>query len=343
MTERQRWADVAKGGCIVLVVLWHVTRKDFLLLPWDADLDATAAWGQLAELLLPVRMPLFFLVSGLVAVRLLARPWGEVLVRRVAPLFYFYALWTLVHTVVLQLAPDFPTAIADSVPDVLEQLTFDPGNLWYLSALALYVAVARATRRAPYLALASALVLSALASADRLTVLDLHDNQPSMLANLVWFLLGTRLPGLPWTTRWMARPAPLTVIAVIVYAVGAAIWQAEDAEHVLGVRPALGLVGIIAGAGLATVVSTVPRLGLALAAIGRRTLPVYVIHLPLVALVSLASTHVVTEGSDVAGSAWLAFAYPGVVTVAVLVATLSLHRLLERAGAWWLFAAPWRR
>jgi len=34
---RHEWADVVKGVSIVLVVLWHVTEKDFTKLPWVLD------------------------------------------------------------------------------------------------------------------------------------------------------------------------------------------------------------------------------------------------------------------------------------------------------------------
>jgi threonine dehydratase len=120
---RQRWADVAKGLCIVLVVLWHVTRKDYLQLPLDPSLPVAGAWGRFSEVLLPVRMPLFFLISGLFAARQLDRPWPRVWSDRVAPLLYLFVLWTLVHTLVLRLAPGFDTAVAHSPGELLVQLT----------------------------------------------------------------------------------------------------------------------------------------------------------------------------------------------------------------------------
>ncbi|MDO9458159.1 acyltransferase family protein [Nocardioides sp.] len=338
-TGRMRWADVAKGVCIVLVVLWHVTRKDYLQLPWDLGVPVTGAWGQISEVLLPVRMPLFFLISGLFAARQLDRPWARVWSGRVAPVLYLFVLWTLVHTVVLQLTPGFDTAVADGPLDLLVQLTVTPGNLWYLLALAAYVVVARGTRRVPHGALAAALLLSAVAAAG---VVPTPGNRYGLLTNLVWFLLGTRVPRLGPVVGRLTRPRARTVVvAVAAFAVGAVAWQALGAGTWFGVRPVLGLLGIAAGTAVASVVSLVPRWGEVLAGLGRQTLPVYVLHLPLVALVHLGSARLVGEGSWAAGSLPLALGYPVVVSVVVVTACLTLHRLLVAAGAGWLFVAPW--
>jgi uncharacterized membrane protein YcfT len=327
---RLRWADVAKGSCIVLVVLWHVTRKDYLELPWHLVVPATGLWGMFSEVLLPVRMPLFFFISGLFAARQLDRPWSRVLSRRVGPLLYVFVLWTLVQAIALRAAPGFDTEVPHGPGQLLVQLTVTPGNLWYLGALAAYVVVARATRSVPHWALALALVLSTAAAAG---LVPTPGNRYSLLTNLVWFLLGTRLADLPRVDRRVAAAL------VGAFVIGAALWQLLDADRWLGVRPVLGLLGIAAGGTVATLLSQVPRLGPALAALGQRTLPVYVLHLPLVALAHLASTRLVT--GRLAGSSDLALAYPAALTALVLGACLALHRLLVAAGGGWLFTAPW--
>ena len=340
MNQRQRWADVAKGLCIVLVVLWHVTRKDFLQLPWSGEGPVTGGWGTLSEVLLPVRMPLFFLISGLFAVGRLARPWREVWVGRVAPLLYLFVLWTLVQTVVLQLTPGFDTAVAGSPGELLVQLTITPGNLWYLLALASYVVLARGTRRVPHWALAAALVLSAVAAAGWVAT---PGNRYGLLTNLVWFLLGTRVPHLArWVTR-LTRPTRATLAAAVgTFGVAAALWQVLGADGWVGVRPALGLLGIAAGTTVAATLARVPRLGALLAGLGRQTLPVYVLHLPLVALVHLASVRLVGQGSAPARWLPLALLYPVLVTTLVLAVCLALHAGLRRLGGTWLFQAPWQ-
>ena len=330
---RLAWADTAKGACIVLVVLWHVTRKDYLDLPWHVGPPVVGAWGELSVLLLPVRMPLFFLISGLFAARQLERPWRQVLSGRVAPLLYLFVIWTLAQTVVLQTTPGFDTAVAHSPHDLVVQLTITPGNLWYLLALASYVAVARATRPHPHVALTVALLLSAVASSH---LVPTPGNRYGLLANLAFFLLGTRLRHL----RTPGRPAMLASTAAFV--VIAALWQLHVVgDSWFGLRPLLGLLGISAGVTGSVVVAGTPRLGPWLAAVGRNTLPVYVLHLPLVALAHLATVHLLSR--PMAGSLVLATAYPVLLTSLVVSICLSLHRLLVRVGAGWLFTAPWVR
>ncbi len=120
------------------------------------------------------------------------------------------------------------------------------------------------------------------------------------------------------------------------------LWQALPVpDSVFGFRAALGLLGIAAGVTAAQALAAVPWLGGRLAALGRLTLPVYVLHLPLVALVHLASERLVTP--HVGGSLALATAYPLLVTALVVAACLLLHRALVSSGAGWLFAAPWLR
>jgi hypothetical protein len=128
--EREAWADVAKGACIVLVVLWHVITKHYLLVDWRLPVPIPGVWGTLGELFLPLRMPLFFTVSGVFAAPAVARPWRAVALSRVAGPYYLYGLWLMVHTLVLTATPGFPTLYAETVPQLLAQLTVTPTDLW---------------------------------------------------------------------------------------------------------------------------------------------------------------------------------------------------------------------
>jgi uncharacterized membrane protein YcfT len=106
---RVAWADTAKGVCILLVVLWHVIMKHYLQIDWRISSPIPGAWGTLSEQLLPLRMPLFFTISGLFAAGAVSRPWPVLLRSRVAKFCYLYAMWLVIHTVVLSFVPDFKT------------------------------------------------------------------------------------------------------------------------------------------------------------------------------------------------------------------------------------------
>ncbi|RQX32106.1 pyridoxal-5'-phosphate-dependent protein subunit beta, partial [Micromonospora chalcea] len=196
--DRVAWADVAKGACIVLVVLWHVVVKDYLRIDWRAGLPVPGAWGLLGEQLLPLRMPLFFAISGIFAANAVARPWRVSGRPRIARNLYLYAIWLLIHTALLALAPGFPTDRATDPGELLAQLTVTPSNLWYLYALALYFVLAKALRRVhPAVLLTAAGALSAVAATG---LLDSPGNRGQVYQNLVFFLAGVRLK--PYLTRW---------------------------------------------------------------------------------------------------------------------------------------------
>lgn len=89
---RLAWADAAKGLCIALVVLYHVVGKHYdQVLPAELASVATA-WALVGYAPRPLRMPLFFVLSGMFAARALQRPWRQALGPRVLALYYLYAV-----------------------------------------------------------------------------------------------------------------------------------------------------------------------------------------------------------------------------------------------------------
>ncbi|WBB64879.1 pyridoxal-phosphate dependent enzyme [Micromonospora sp. WMMD812] len=336
--ERLAWADVAKGGCIVLVVLWHVIVKDYLQVDWAVGLPVAGAWGTLGELLLPMRMPLFFTLSGIFAANAVRRSWPVAGRPRIARNLYLYAVWLLIHTAVLALAPGFPTDRATSVGGLLAQLTVTPSNLWYLYALALYFVLAKALRRVhPAVLLPAAAALSAVAAAG---LLDTPGNRGGLYQNLVFFLAGVHLR--PSVHRWAAAvTGPRLLLALAAYTAALTAVAATGTGQLLGVAPVVSVVAVVFGIAAAVRLARRPALGGALAALGRRTLPVYVIHMPVLALLHRFLVGPVTE---VGGPARLLLAtgYPVLLTAAVLALSLAVHRGLLAARAGWLFDLPRR-
>ncbi|MET8281591.1 acyltransferase family protein [Micromonospora sp. NPDC005174] len=334
--QRVQWADAAKGVCILLVVAWHVVLKDYLRIDWHVGVPVPGLWGTLGEQFLPLRMPLFFTISGLFAANAVHRPWRTVARSRIAGFLYLYALWLLVHTAVLALTPDFPTDRATSALGLLAQLTITPSNLWYLYALALYFTLAKATRRLPKLLVGvPAAALSAVAAAGLLATAG---NRAGLYQNLIFFLAGLYLR--PHIQRWAAtatgRRLALTGGS---YAVALAAMAAAGAQRWFGVWPAVSVVAVAFGVTAAARLVRWPALGDRLAALGRTTLPVYVIDMPLVALLHrLLAARVSGLGAGAQGLVVLG--YPIALTALVTGLSLAVHRLLLAAHARWLFALP---
>lgn len=131
---RQDWADIAKAISIILLVFWTTVGDRYYL----------------NEMLILLRMPLFFFVSGLFAYRIIAEAdLGTLLRERVGKLLYLYALWV-----------GLLFLTTDLVGHLLFGWRIDPWRqlalfwnplftMWFLYALAVAVAIAWAVRRLP--------------------------------------------------------------------------------------------------------------------------------------------------------------------------------------------------
>ncbi|MEV4537818.1 acyltransferase [Asanoa sp. NPDC049518] len=338
-SPRLAWADAAKGVCIILVVLWHVVVKDYLLVDWHIGLPVPGVWGTLGEQLLPLRMPLFFTISGFFATGALVRPWRVVARGRIATFLYLYAVWLLVHTAVLALVPvSFPTERARSPLGLLTQLTITPSNLWYLYALALYFAFAKAVRRLPVAAvLVPAAVLSAAVS-----FLPTPGDRGGVYQNLVFFLAGLHFR--PFVSRLAASATRRRLVLTgLAYAVALAVMAALGAQEWFGVWLVVSAVAVAFGVtAAARLVAARPTLGARLGRLGRITLPIYVIHMPVLAVLHGLLVGPLSSLGD--GAQFLvAVGYPVVATLVVIVLSLGIHRGLTLVGARWMFALPSRR
>lgn len=342
---RLRWADTARGLCIGLVVLHHLTSKHLdLVAPAGAE-PVVEAWAGVSAVLDPLRMPLFFAISGFFAASALDRSWGSGLRPRVATPYYLYAVWLVLHMAVFSVATALPMNRTRDGGELLADLAWASTGVWYLYALAVYFVLARATRRFDVrLVLGGAAAVSAAAS---LLPID-EVNRLALLENFVFFAAGARLPDLVRRVADLRRPGLLAALAIVFAAAFVTV-------ELLGVPrgPATVLLSLVAvpfALQIAVALAVRPRVGPVLAALGRRTLPVYVLHVPVLALVhhlgfappvpagSLSSP--VTDPLVAVVSAAVVAVYPVLLTAVVVVACLAAQRLLERAGLGFLFRLP---
>ncbi|MFI6762198.1 acyltransferase family protein [Micromonospora sp. NPDC050417] len=338
-TPRVRWADVAKGVCIILVVSWHVVIKHYLQITWHLGVPLPGLWGKLGEQLLPLRMPLFFTISGVFAANAVTRPWRATARSRIAQFLYLYAIWLLIHTAILALAPQLPTDRANSVSGLLEQLTITPSNLWYLYALALYFTFAKvAYRLPPAVLLTAAAALSVITAAGLLAT---PGNRGGVYQNLVFFLAGLHLR--PYVERWAATATRRRLgLTFAVYAVALVAMAVAGAETWPGVWLLVSVTAVLFGITAAVRVGQWRVVGGALASLGRRTLPVYVIHMPVLALLHRLLVGPLSELGD-AGQFLVALGDPILLTSVVVALCLTIHRGLVAISARWLFELPrWR-
>lgn len=338
-SHRVEWADAAKGVCIVLVVLWHVIVKDYQQIDWHLGVPVSGLWGTLGEQFLPLRMPLFFTISGVFAANAAQRPWRVVARSRIARFLYLYVVWLLIHTAILAAAPELPTDRATSALGLLEQLTITPSNLWYLYALALYFTIAKATRRVPRaLVLVPAAVLSAVAAAG---LLDTPGNRAGLYQNLVFFLAGLYLR--PQIQQWAATASRRRLVLVSgAYVLALAAMAVAGAQQLFGVWMVVSVVAVAFGITAAARLARWPAVSDPLSRLGRVTLPIYVIHMPVLALLHRLLL-VPVSGLDQPAQGLIVLGYPIVVTGLVTALSLAIHRALLAVRARWLFALPGSR
>lgn len=336
---RETWGDVVKGVLIVLVVFWHVVMKSYLEVDWQLGVPIPGVWGLLADLIWPFLMPLFLLVSGTFAAAAFSRPWAVVLRTRVVRFLYLYLLWSLIHTAALWAFPDFPTLVPRGVAEFVEAVTISPPNTWYLFALALYFLVAKALARvSPWLVVGAAAVLSVVVAAGYVEIVS---NRGSLLYNLTFFLLGLHLAPHVRRLAGRVRPAPLALLGAGYLTVFAAM-RLTGSATVPGVWPLVSLVGVAFGLAAAPAFARIPLLGPGAARLGRRSLPIYLLHMPLLAVLDVVLAEWLSLASRPVQLA-AAVALPIAVTAVIVAACVGLERVLVRGGADWLFELPGRR
>lgn len=333
---REAWGDALKGLLIILVVLWHVIMKSYLQIGWNLGLPIPGAWGLAGDLVWSLMMPLFLLVSGYFASTALTRPWSDVARTRIARFFYLYLLWSLIHMAAMWAFPDFPTLVPRSLVEFVEYLTISPPNTWYLYALAVYFLVAKALFRVPpWLLIAAAGVLAVSVSAGYVEVVS---NRGSLLYNFVFFLVGLHLA--PQVRGLVGRATlPMGALAVAGYLVAFGMMRLTQTETLPGVWPLVSTVGVVMGLTVAPLLARTRRIGAGLTVLGRRSLPIYLIHMPLLALADLAVAGWLS-GARVAVQLVAAVALPVLLTALVIAASLAVNRALDRDGLRWLFDLP---
>ncbi|RZT84763.1 acyltransferase-like protein [Pseudonocardia sediminis] len=330
--SRTAWVDAAKGLCIALVVLHHVVMflKPHGLVPAPLDLLNTA--------LASLRMPLFFLASGLFLASALDRPWRVMAHRRVALFAWLYLLWTTAQFALFAVLPTgtAPATATQSATGLLLSPVVPAPSLWFLYALAVFSLAARLLRRVPAAVL---LVVTAVSSAFvGAGTVEIGSFGWEFMARYAFFFVlgwhGRRLVG-----RLASATSPPRVLAGGLLA-GAAAAAAVllGVRDVPGVAFALNLLAVGVGVLLAAEIVRW-RAGRVVVALGRATLPIYLTNVLVIGGLT-ALTAVLTAGWPLPAVAQ--YAVVGLVAAVTVVATLGVHRLLLAARCGWLYDLPGR-
>ncbi|WP_413724592.1 acyltransferase family protein [Sodalis sp. RH16] len=158
--KKIQWINSLKGVCILLVVLNHIITTSYIpsLSVINQHQFITKVWVGINHYLVPLRMPAFFFISGLLAADgVLVRSWNEVLTKKAVNLFYLYLLWCLVQWLCVSLInrdlafDDWRlmahnAAYASSAGQFILYVAAAMSSPWYLYALALYFVICKLWR-----------------------------------------------------------------------------------------------------------------------------------------------------------------------------------------------------
>lgn len=281
--DRIAWLDVARGGTILLVILWHAYLAAKTLGPVDPLVQS------LNEKLATVRMPLFFFCSGMLAYWGLNRRWGAILTGRVWTMVWIYLVWS---TVTLLLDQAYPVMPWSPEPQGLGSfLWLSYSSQWFVYALVCATLFARAVYYLPVAAQAAAVVAAQLAlhawSPDLAGYTTNFGYLVSTMASygLLFFMAGI------WLSRFVVPILGDPRRAAQGFLAGFGLWLALLlADRTLPAAlpaPVTAAPGVFAGLALAALLSRVPPIRQPMQWVGQRTLEIFVCHQLIVGLLTL--------------------------------------------------------
>jgi uncharacterized membrane protein YcfT len=341
--SRVAWVDIAKTMAILLVVIYHVsTWFVWEVLPESAGSSGVRVWADLSAALIPVRIPLFFLVSGLLAVRAVERPWRLLVRTRFTSLLWPFALWTLLIALPWssRTYPDDPLINAEGVAS---SLLLGGTHFWYLPALVIVTSVAKLVRRVSLVAIVAAATVNLWVTANLNQFVGvmgpyLGINLDRWLLCLLWFMVGCFLPAI---ARRISRLNALWALVGVATFIGIRGLLVLDAAYatVVAALTVTGMATLIVISGVLSRWAPMRRTGAFIAA---RTLPIYVTHAFLLELLAVGARLLRERGWTPPHSGWVGALFVPLVFVVVVTASVGLHGLSRWGHFRWLFEPPAR-
>ncbi|WP_290808341.1 acyltransferase [Herbiconiux sp.] len=335
--RRAIWLDVARGACVIAVVMLHV--RIFVYDPLTPPTAGTDAWRQFTEFFGPFRLPLLFTISGLLVSRRVRGGWGDRRnVLRVASSYWIYLVWLCVFGVMSAVvaATELPFQI-ESTADFLRQLAMPDTTLWFVFALALYVVVITSLQRFPPMVVlgcfAALAVLSGFVPAEHAEEQWLH-----MIYFAVFFAAGVYLPAL--LVWFSAGRIPTKLVGTLgAFVLFQLLWQLTEEGTVFetSARLVRDSAAVTLAIVVCTVLSRIPAVTRVLAKVGRRTLPIYILQLPVIWLLFLLP--IVPELYEIPVVRYFG---PVFGTVVVVAASLAVFWLMDRTHLRYMFRLPGR-
>lgn len=320
MKRRIDWIDLVKATSVLLVVFMHATNT-------LADLAGPSGVGSFLHVvnavIEPLRMPVFFLVSGMLAASAIKRPWRST-TGRTSGMVYLYVLW-------MALFMGIQALFGVTANEPLTAIIFAKSGYWYLYAMALFFVIAKLLRNQPAWVVVAVAVVPNLM---RPFVGQFFEGivpgslYTSMAMNLFFFLLGAYFKDIVAAVAHRATWKHTVILGAVGIPFGV-FWMTSP-ELIGQTYFPVSVVLVAFGISLAVQVTRngAPEWA---SFIGARTLPIYVWQWPILFLVSMflpaaAVAHPIAQ-----------LLFPFLVTAVVGVTAVWLH---GQPFTKHLFAAP---
>ncbi|UXN61581.1 acyltransferase family protein [Phyllobacterium zundukense] len=201
---RVDWVDIAKGICIIFVVMMHS------VLGVENEAGARGWMHPVVAFAQPFRMPDFFMISGLFLGLVIDRSWLRYADRKIVHFAYFYVLW-----LTIQFLFKAPGIVAESGPGgavsaYLLAFIQPFGTLWFIYLLPVFFVVTRLVKGANlWLVLLIAAGLETLPIHTGWLVID------EFCSRFVYFFAGYAFaPAIFRLAEWL-RQRPVTALLIL--------------------------------------------------------------------------------------------------------------------------------
>lgn len=292
-----RWINSARGFAILLVILYHAAQ-------WSSSAGFSSdAWSEVNDSLATLRLPLFFAVSGMLAVKWMDKSWRAMMGVKVVSLAWLYLVWQAITLFVYMLVPNTATPGKGNFRELLTAVAtplVPQGALWFIWALALFFMLAKISWRLPrWLVLPGAAAISTVVSSETIQLGNV--GWDGAASNLIFFLVGVSFSS---QLKRFGSSLRAPVAIMFVFAWIGYISLVPDYEAV-GLNLVSRGLGMVAGISIGCLISPIS----AISWIGVRSLNFYLPHYPILMVTAYAAS---VSSLSTTSAVWLPMAFFGI-------------------------------